>query len=148
MILVVDVDDGVDVARDPHLRDVLECANQVLPRPGVLRDEVVDLGAIAVQRHVDVREARRDGLLEEASIGEALPVGDHPTVEAALLRVAQRRQEQRRERGLAAREDDAVVLQLDQVIDLGAQPLSSSSTPVGGFEQKRQFCRQPRVSWR
>ena len=117
---VPDVDDRVDVGGDAHLGDVLEAADQHVPRAAILRDEVVDLAPVAVQRDVDVRQAGVDAALEEVLVGELLPVGDHAAEELPLARVRERREQQLGGARLPARQDHAVVAHLDELIDVAA----------------------------
>jgi hypothetical protein len=72
---------------------------------------------LALRPHVDVLQAGVDTLAEELWIAEQLAVGDHPIEQAALGRVLERGDEHRRHRRFAARQDDAVVPHVDEVID-------------------------------
>src|SRR5438552_8073464 len=121
MVAVVDVDDGVDVGGDSHLGNVLETADEQVPRSAILRDEVVDFAPVAVERDVDVGQAGVDAALEEVLLGQLLAVGDHATEELLLARVRERREEQLGDARLPAGEDHAVVAHLDEPIDVAAQ---------------------------
>ena len=52
------------------------------------------VGAVAVKRHMDVRQPRLYALTKELPVGQQLPIGDHSTVQAALVGVAQRRKQE------------------------------------------------------
>ena len=102
---------------------LLQALHQDVPGAAVLRDEVVHLAPVAVQRDVDVGQAGVDAALEEGLVGQLLAVGDHAAEQLALARVGQRREEQLGDARLAAGQDDAVVAHLDQAIDVGAHLL-------------------------
>lgn len=117
MIRVVGIDDRVDVGSDSHFRDVSQAFHQSGPSIGVRGDEVMNFGAIAVQRDVDMRQTRVDNFLEKCFVGQELTVGDHPGIQALLRCVFQRWLEQWRERGLPPSENDAVVVHFCEAID-------------------------------
>ena len=111
------VDDGVDVHRRPGASEVLERVHREVEAALHAGEEVLELLAARVDAHVEMREAGLDEALGDARLRELRAVRDHAHVEAARDRVARDVDDDRRERRLAAGQDDAEVAALGEVVD-------------------------------
>ena len=125
------VDDGVDVDRGLRGAQVLQRANRQIEAAAHAGDEVLEPLAARVDAHVEVGEARGHVLVGEARLGELGAVGDHAHVQAPRDGVAGDVGDQGRQRRLAARQDDAEVAALGEVVD-GAPGRVEIEHPAGG----------------
>ena len=97
----------------------LESADSALSgRLDVLEADPTTAAAVAaVQADVDVGQPGVHALGEEGLVRQALTVGDHAAVQALLPGVGQGGEEQLAQAGLAPRQDDAVVVELGELVD-------------------------------